>query len=220
MELSEIKVIWDTQNQEPLYGVNEAALHSVIQRRNHETNRCLARCFATEITVGLFCFVLMIVYAAVLAAGGQGWLVKPWGKLVAPSSWDYLGLLAAAAIWFYYAAYMLGARKRQQRQVEVFDSTLRGDLDRALSQTEFQIKMIRDNAWRGLAPIWLAAIIWMIVLFHLKGAASWVYLLMIGVSIIALGVVIWKKEALIRGRFLPRQQELESLRAKLTDAAR
>ena len=70
------------------------------------------------------------------------------------STRHYVGLFTASAFWLYYAAYMYRARKRQQRRVEVFDSSLRGDLDRALSQNEFQMAMTRDNAWRGLAPVW------------------------------------------------------------------
>jgi len=47
-----------------------------------------------------------------------------------------------------------------------------------LSQNEFQMAMTRDNAWRGLAPVWVAATLWIVVIFHLKGAVFWGYLLM------------------------------------------
>ena len=33
MEFSEMKMIWDSQNQEPLYAMNEAALQEIVQRR-------------------------------------------------------------------------------------------------------------------------------------------------------------------------------------------
>ena len=220
MEFSEMKRIWDSQNQEPLYAMNEAALHSIVRRKNEEWNRCLARCFALEIGVGLFCAALMLIYAAVLASGNQDWVIKPWGKTIAPSSWHYLGLLAAGGIWLYYAAYMYLARKRQQQRVETFDSSLRGDLDRALSQTEFEMTMIRDNAWRGLAPVWVASTLWMVVLFHLKGASLWGYLLVLAIAIASLVIVLARKQRLITKRYLPRQQELESLRAKLADTGR
>ena len=217
MEFSEMKIIWDSQNQEPLYAMNEAALHSIVQRKNQEWNRCLARCFALEIGVGLFCALLMLVYAAVLAFGDQSWLIKPWGNRIPPTNWHYLGLLAASAIWLYYAAYMYRSQRRQQQRVERFDFSLRGDLDRALSQTEFQITMLRDNAWRGLAPVWVAATLWMVVLFHLKGAGLLGYLLMLAVALASLVVVLWRKERLIKERFVPRRREIESLRAKLAD---
>lgn len=219
MEFSEMKKIWDSQNQEPLYAMNEAALHSIVQRKNEEWNRCLARCFGLEIGVGLFCAVLMLVYGLILASGNQSWVIKPWKSGIVPSGWHYLGLFVAGLIWFYYAAYMYRARKRQQRRVELFDSSLQGDLDRALSQTEFEMTMIRDNAWRGLAPVWVAALLWMVVLFHLKGASLLTYVMVIAAAFVLLAIVLARKQRLIKKRYLPRQRELESLRAKLADTA-
>ena len=152
MEFNEMKMIWDSQNQEPLYAMNEAALHAVVQRKNQEWNRCLSRCFAGEITVGLVCGALMAICAGALGLGDPAWLATlPWMKIAA-SRWDILALLAAGGIWFYYSAYMFLARKRQQRRVEVFDSSLRGDLERALAQTDFQIALARSIVWWGLIP--------------------------------------------------------------------
>jgi len=220
MEFTEMKRIWDSQNQEPLFAVNEAALHSIVQRKNQEMDRCLARCFALEIGIGVFSAVLTVVYAGVLAFGDQSWLIKPWGERKAPMLWDYLGLFVSGGIWLYYAAYMYRARKRQQRRVEVFDSSLRGDLERALSQTQFEIAMVADNTWQGLAPIWVAATLWMVVLFHLKSGSAWSYALAGAISLGSLALVIVRKQRLITKRLLPRQRELESLRTKLADTER
>ena len=217
MELSELKMIWDSQNEEPLYAMNEAALHQIVQRRNQDMNRCLARCFTLEITVGLVCFAVILAYAGILAFGDAGWLISPRGKLVAPTRWDIFSLLVASAIWFYYSAYMYLARKRQQRRVEVFDSTLRGDLDRALSQTDFQIMMLKSITWWGLVPVWVATTIWMVVLFHLKNASTWVYPFMIAIALASLVVVIANKQRSIAKKYLPRRHELASLRSKLAE---
>jgi hypothetical protein len=95
--------------------------------------------------------------------------------------------------------------------------SLHGDLDLALSQTEFQITMIRNIVWRGLVPVWVAASLWMVILFHLKGASAWMYALVAAIAIASLVIVILRKQRLIRERYLPRRQELRSLRAKLVD---
>ena len=217
MDLGEMKVIWDSQEQEPLYAMNAASLHSIVQRKNEQWNRCLARSFALEIGAGMFCALMILVYAGVLAFGEQSWLIKPWKNGIVPSAWHYLGLLLASGVWLYYAGYMYVARKRQQRRIELFDSSLRGDLDRALSQTQFEMTMISQNAWRGLVPVWVASTIWMIVLFHLKGASFKTYVVLVAAAIVSLVVVMARKHRLIKERYLPRQQELESLRAKLAD---
>lgn len=69
MEFTEMKMIWDSQNEEPLYAMNEAALHGVVRRKNEEINRCLSRCYAIEIAMGAVCGALMLIGAGVLAFG-------------------------------------------------------------------------------------------------------------------------------------------------------
>jgi hypothetical protein len=66
----------------------------------------------------------------------------------------------------------------------------------------------------------VAATLWIVVIFHLKGAVFWGYLLMVAISIGSLAAVLWRKHRVIRKRLVPRQQELESLRAKLADTGR
>ena len=86
MEFNERKMIWDSRNQEPLYAMNEAGLHAVVQPKNQEWNRCLSRCFAAEITVGLLCGGLILVGMNVLSFGdlALAWLATlPWMKIAA-----------------------------------------------------------------------------------------------------------------------------------------
>ena len=217
MEFTELKMIWDSQNQEPLYAINEAALHRVVLQRSEEWRRRLARCFLMEITAGLVYGVVTLVGASALAFGRPGWLAGFSWIRVPVLPWDSGALFLSAAIWLYYSAYMYLAQRRQQRRESVFDTSLRGAIERSLAQTRFQIALARDIVWWGLVPNWIACGLWVGVLFHLKSAPlKWV--LFMGFAMIAslLAVVYWKQRA-ITNRFEPRQRELESLRAKLTD---
>jgi hypothetical protein len=221
MEFNELKVIWDSQNQEPLYAMNEAALQAIIQRKNQESDRCLSRCFATEITIGVVCGALMFVCAGGLLFDGSALLAALPRMKAAASAWDILAFVVAGGIWFYYSAYMFLARKRQQRRVETLDSSLRGDLERALSQTEFQIALARNIVWWGLVPVWVAGALWATTLLHLKAApAAWAYVFMAALIIGSLVVVVVGKQRSIANKFEPRRRELESLRAKLADPRR
>jgi len=113
------------------------------------------------------------------------------------------------------------ARKRQQRRVETFDSSLRGNLERALSQTDFQIALARDIAWWGMVPVWLAGALWVGTLLQLKAAPpTWAYVVMAALLIGSLGFVVVQKQRSITNRFEPRKRELELLRAKLADPQR
>jgi hypothetical protein len=158
--------------------MNESALHAIVHRRSEEWNRCLACCFATEITIGLVCGVLMFVCAGALIFSDRLWFATLSWMQDTPSLWDILALVAASGIWFYYSAYMLTARQRQQRRVEVFDSSLRGDLERAIAQTDFQITLARSIVWWGLIPVWVATTLWLAVLYHLLAMPAWAYVLM------------------------------------------
>ena len=113
------------------------------------------------------------------------------------------------------------ARKRQQRRVETFDSSLRGNFEGALSQTDFQIALARDITWWGMVPVWLAGALWVGTLLHLKAAPpTWAYVVMAALLIGSLRAVIVRKQRSITNRFEPRKRELESLRAKLADPQR
>ena len=220
MEFSELKMIWDSQNQEPLYAMNEAALQGIVQRKNQEWNRGLSCCFTTEITIGLICGALMLVCAAMTIFADPAWLAAlSWIK-VAPSRWDILALLAAGGIWFYYSGYMFLARKRQQRRVELFDSTLRGDLDRALAETDFRIAHARSIVWWGLVPVWVATSLWLAVFYRLLAMPAWSYVFIGATMLGSFVVVVSGKQKSITNRFEPRRRELESLRAKLADPQR
>ena len=220
MEFTEMKMIWDSQNQEPLYAMNEAALQRIVQRKNQEWNRCLSCCFTTEIAIGLVCGALMLAFAGMAIFGDTAWLAAlSWIK-VAPSRWDVLAVLTAGGIWFYYSAYMFRARKRQQRRVEIFDSTLRGDLDRALAETDFRIAHARSIVWWGLVPVWVAVSLWLAVFYRLLAMPAWSYVFIGATMLGTFVVVVSGKQKSITNRFEPRRRELESLRTKLADPRR
>ncbi len=220
MELSELKMIWDSQNEEPLYAMNEAALHGVVRRRNEEINSCISRCYMLEITMGVLCGALMLIGAFSLTFGGPAWLAIFSSVKAAVTPWDRLGLLAASGIWFYYSAYMYRARTRQVRREEIFESTLRGEIDRALAQTEFQVAMARNIVWWGLVPVWVATTLWVLIALHLTAKPAWTYVFMGATIIGALVIVVSGKQRAITNRYQPRQRELEALRAKLADPER
>jgi hypothetical protein len=115
---------------------------------------------------------------------------------------------------------MFLARKRQQRRVEVFDSTLRGDLDRALAETDFRITHARSIVWWGLVPVWVATSLWLAVFYRLLAMPAWSYVFIGATMLGSFVVVVSGKQKSITNRFEPRRRELESLRTKLADPQR
>lgn len=217
MDFEELKVVWSSQSNEPLFTLNEAALHAIIRRRNEEVHRRAARCQVGEMVGGVVFGLLMIVLAAVLALGDPAWLASSKWIRVPVEQWHAAALFLAGGIMFYYAAYMYGCRRRQLRREEDYASSLRGDLERALAHVDFQIRIARSIVWWGLIPQWVATGLWCVVFFHLLGASAEHYVLIFAVMIAGLAVVVACQQRAITRRYEPRRRELESLRAKLAD---
>jgi hypothetical protein len=220
MDFEAIQVIWDSQNERPLYAMDEAALHAAVRRKSAEFDRQISRCYVAEISVGLFCGVLMFAAAGALATGNREWLARlPWIR-AAVSFQDVLTLFAAGVVWLYYSIFMYFKRRRQQKRAAVFPSSLRGDLDRALAQTNSEVDTAENILWWGLIPIWLAAALWVLTLFRLQAAPAWAYAVIGIIMVIALMLVLSSKHRSIQNRFQPRIRELQSMRAKLDEPER
>src|SRR5262249_40100245 len=152
------------------------------------------------------------VYAAVLVFGNPAWLIRRSGGEVSVSPWDLAALIAASAIWFYYGVFMMMARIRQVRREEAFESTLRGDIERSLAHLDFQVTTARNIVWWGIIPAWVAALLFVVSLFHLKSAPLWAYVLIASIALVAFVAVVVSKQRSITKKFEPRQRELKSLR--------
>lgn len=221
MELEELKLIWDAQSREHVFALDESALHAMVQPRNDEFNRHALCRYSAEITIGLVCGTVMLLAAAVLGCAPAASLAGlPWPRTL-PTAGDIVALVAAGAIWYYFAGYMNGARRRQQECGETFDATLRGDLDRALARVEFQIKVARGLVWRAQVPAWIASGLWVFVIYRLSVPRSpgWAFGLTGLVMVAAFILEATRKRAAIRDWYEPHRRELEALRAKLLDPA-
>lgn len=220
MNFEELKVIWDAENKEHLFTLDEAALHAVVRHRNAEVHRRAARCQVAEIVGGLVFGLVMFVLASVLALGDPQWLASLNWIRVPVAAWHSAVLALSGVSMFYYAAQMYGARRRQLRREENFAASLHGDLDRALAHTNFQIQVARSILWWGLTTQWVATAAFGIVVFHLAGFSTKNFLPLTAVVLALVGlfaVVVTCQRRAISRRYEPRRRELESLRAKLAD---
>lgn len=179
MDFDALQLVWDSQTQRPLYAVNEEALHQSIRRQHEEFCRRSARWQVREMATGSGFSLLMLGLAGVLALGDPAWLATRSWIRVPVSHWDVAALLVSG-IWVHYGAYMLRARHCQLRREEAFASTIRGDLDRAVGHVEFQIRTARGIVWWGFVPAWLAMVLWMAVMLHLKGVRGLEYPVLAG----------------------------------------
>jgi hypothetical protein len=188
MEFEEMKKIWDTQNNEVLYAINEQALHNRILSKkksaNHVTNVSELLLIIVNGFSGIFIFIL-------------GW-TKPGGNvfLYLMASWMLLTML-----------YMTLSRIRRQREGKKFDRTLVGDLNHALATATYQVRISQLMRWNNLPIlILLLSSIWE----NEKG----VWVIAFVFFFFSLGYYLSGKELNV---YKTRKNELELLSKKLDD---
>jgi hypothetical protein len=220
MDFEELRVIWNSQDDRPLYAINEAGLHEHVRRKSRAfMRRNFWRDFR-EIAVGLVAGAGFLVFGGMLVLENEDrwrlWL----GPDVEVSRWDALTMVVVSGLWLFFASYQLICRKRQEQRERRFESSLRGDIDRTISRTEHQIRMARSIVWWGLLPVWLATLLFVYVIVKLVPTPPTVLLLAAIVIPLGFGIDLLHKRRPLRTELLPLKQEFESLRRKLTEPER
>ena len=186
MEFDEMKKIWDAQNHELLYAINETALH----------NRVLSKKKKAHHITNFSELFIMIVYTI------SGSLIF-WVNYSKPVGNISLYLLTA---WMYGSVlYVLISRFRRINGDSHFDRSLRGDLDHAVSVAAYQVRLSQISLWSVLPMgILLLLGVWE------GGKSIWVA----GLVLISFGLSYyagtWE-----HGLYKARKRELEILKDKL-----
>jgi hypothetical protein len=124
MEFEEMKKIWDSQNNEPLYAINETALHMAINRKKNKGLHI------TNVSELLSIVVNLGAGAVVLAAD-----------------------MAVLAGWMMIVGvYCLVGRIRRKMGEQQYDRTMLGDLDHAVSVANYQVRFSGLMRW-NIFPI-------------------------------------------------------------------
>lgn len=128
MEFEEMKKIWDTQNNQPLYAIDEVALHGRVKAKKNSTKRVTSK---TEI----------VLIAANLFAGsliGVSHYLKGSTNLVA---------IAMGLMMLITGAYLMFLRYRRIQRDQQVDTSVLGDLDNALENINYRISLSRSMIW-------------------------------------------------------------------------
>lgn len=133
MEFDEMKKIWDSQNNQPLYVIDEAALQ----------NRILSKKRQVRHISNISEWLLIIVNA--------GGAFAVFGVNVSNHSnswWMYL-----LSVWmFVVACYTFLSRMYRMKGEHRFDRTMRGDLSHAIFVATYQVRLSKLMQW-NILPI-------------------------------------------------------------------
>ena len=187
MEFEDMQVIWNNQNNERLYVINEAALYEQIKRKGKSVNRLLELSEIVMIAVNLIVGIFLLI------------------DTFNDNDPTYEYLLPAM-----YIAYFIGAlifRSTRRKEQVRFEETMLGELEKAIWQADYLIKQGRALIKWYLFPLMLA--VCGITLYN--GKPFWAlaaFILMASASYLS---HYWEIERC----YVPKKRELEGLREKL-----
>jgi hypothetical protein len=131
MEFEEIKKIWDMQNNEALYVINEKTLHNRILSKKRSAGHIAN--FSELISI--FANMGTALFALGMALFRSGANIFMYGM---------------AAWTFIIALYLVVSRTRRRKSENRFDRSMLGDLDHAISNATYQVRLSRIMLWNAL----------------------------------------------------------------------
>ncbi len=140
MEFEELQKIWDSQNNQPLYALDEKALHHRILSKKKQAHQL------TNISE----LLLIIVNS------GAGSLILGLNGFNRGSN---IFMYVLAAWMFCSAFYLLKSRlQRIKWNRNRFEQSMRGDLDHAISTAAYQVHLSQIMRW-NILPIGLLVLL-------------------------------------------------------------
>lgn len=186
MEFEEMKKIWDAQNNESIYGINETALHNRILSKQKQ-----------GLHIANFSEFMGIVVYSVTG------LVLLGMNLYKQSTNIFMYILAA---WMLSSAiYILVSRVRRLRANNRFDRSMRGDLKQAVTVATYQVRLSQLMRW-NIIPIGMLIILSMLN----TGKSVWIIAGFIVFFVITSYASGWEHNIYKR-----KKRELEILQEKL-----
>jgi hypothetical protein len=133
MEFEEIKQVWDSQDDRPVYLINEKTLHERILLKKKQANHL------TQTTE----FFLILVYLC------SGSFILAINFYKPP---HYLSLLLLGCWILLIAFFVLLSRVQRIRGNKRFDRSIQGDLDQAISIAGYQLRLSQFMRW-NMVPV-------------------------------------------------------------------
>lgn len=189
MEFEEMQKIWNEQKGETMYAINETELHRIVTRKKNATGRRINR---VEIMLTIVNSVMAILLLVKASQGQQHYAYLSFGLMV---------------ITVVYVQYF---RRKRKKAENMFDRTMMGELDQAISNSNF---IIRFNYFVFTYLVVMAGIT--IFGMIIKGASLEKWLFITGMLLMSFFLVRWEQRACN----FPRKKQLLTLKKKLTEEA-
>lgn len=190
MNFQEMQVIWNSQQEQTMYGFDAEALHRQLQRRAKRVER--------EVSLAEIGIMVITLLTAMQQA---------WNPFLKGSDHDQL---FGAVVMLGVGAWMFRMRRKRLKMRSQFDATMLGDLDCAIAESKAHLFLARNFHWWFLTPAF--AIVLVRVLIDAEKHSMGGILITLGSFALAILVV----HLSIRCYQVPEQNDLQSLRDTLS----
>ena len=188
MEFEEMKKIWDTQNNEPMYAINEEALKKGIRRKRNKAS------WASNFTEFSLVAIALIT--------GVPLIIKHINDQ------NFYSMIPAIMLLL-TAVYVLVSRAERKKRENQYDQSIIGDIDQAISNVDFEVRRAKTFIWWYITPIAIAVFFKMAV----NDDPIWKWFV-IPVAFVFSYIVV---QFGLHKAQLPRKRYLERLRKKLAE---
>ena len=187
MEFEDIRKIWDQQNTQPIYVMNDAVLYRQVVDRQRQARHItqVSELLLIIVNVGASAFIL-----------GTTLFGSRNVSLMVMSVW-----LGASGAWVLYG------RVRRLRGAHNFDRSLQGELNHALSIASYQVRLARLGRWNALP----AGVLTLLALWE-SNKSGWWLTAMVVLFTIAYVAAGWETNI-----YIERRNELEALQRKFDE---
>lgn len=213
MEFEDLQVIWNSQQDEPLCGVNEKGLHNTLRNNSKRFRRLI---FWQHLQTFCGCTVAITAIVGLLLLNASG-LLGEIGSSRALYRWEIAASLIALLCCLQFALSVYLGNRQQKNHEEYETFSLRDDLDKEINRTKYRIRT-RSHIMLGFIPPYFGRTVWIIVVFGVSGISHWAMVPVIAAMVTALIIESRCQRRFVEPQITPRLHELQTLREKLTTA--
>ncbi|MBO3698264.1 hypothetical protein [Roseivirga sp. E12] len=182
-----MKKIWDAQNGQAMYAIDETALHNRVIKKKNKARR------TADLTEKIF-IGANIVAATMVAVPS-----------ILKDKYSISGILMVV-LMYVTAGFILYIRNKRLRTQDNFDSSMIGDLDNAIATADYQVKFSKTSRFYLLSVV-------LLTLFSLieSGSPWWVIVLVVIFFTVTYMAARWEH----RTFYVSQKKDIRAMRDKI-----
>jgi hypothetical protein len=201
MNFEEVRVIWNTQDQQPLFAVNETVVCQRLLRERHRLRRVWFR------------WNIMTAY---LAAGSWGVVIAVFLLFAMLTLRTAALFIASGIVMLYFLVTIVRDRQEEKRRETAPSGSLREELERGIANLDSQIQTGGgSSANKKAIPLIVSVLLASLGMREIMGSSWWLPAFVAGSLFLGFPLELLRHHRRVKRDLLPRKQTLESLRGEL-----